>query len=145
MKMALLRKSRFATDNFGGVMVEMAFVLPALLLLSFGCIELGRLFWTITSLTRATEAAARCGALDQVNCPYATVSTIQAYAVKQAWGVSNLKSTNFTVTTPANCNGKDAQPSVKVTASYNFNFYIPYFTGVNPLPINPAACYATLY
>jgi Flp pilus assembly protein TadG len=46
-------------DMCGAVAIEYAFVLPVLLLFLLGILECSRLFWTCTTLYRATEAAAR--------------------------------------------------------------------------------------
>ena len=40
----------------------MGLILPALLMFTLGIIEYGRYLWAYTTLMRATEAAARCGA-----------------------------------------------------------------------------------
>ena len=52
----------------GATALEYALVLPMLLLFIIGIIDVSRLLWTYTTLTRATEAAARCGAVDKTNC-----------------------------------------------------------------------------
>jgi hypothetical protein len=55
---------------YGAVAIEYAFVLPALLLFLLGILECGRLFWSYTTLYRATEAAARCGAIMFLGLPH---------------------------------------------------------------------------
>jgi Flp pilus assembly protein TadG len=138
--MAHFPKSQLASDSDGGVIVELALVLPALLLFVFGIMSVGFLFWTDLQLTQATYAAARCGALNQTTCPYGAPSTIQAFAVQQAAGIANITNSTFTVTTPASCGGT-AQPSVKVAASYTFTFPFP---SIN-VTLTPTACYPTQY
>jgi hypothetical protein len=97
----------------------------------------GRLFWTYTTLTRATEAAARCGAIDTTTC--ATASSVQTYAVQQAWGINDVTSSTFTVTNPG-C-------GVQVEATYMFQSIIPWFDPLQPfgnantLTLNTTACY----
>lgn len=120
----------------GAVLVEFAFVFPALLVFILGVMECGRLLWTYTTLYRATEAAARCGAVDAVLC--STASQIQSYAATQAYGLT-VDSSAFTATTAA-C-------GVQVTASLPFTLVIPWVTvGVasgsfNIITLSCTACY----
>ncbi len=60
---------RFKRDTSGTTLVEMAIVMPLLLLLIFGVLEYGRLFW-ITSITqKATAVAVRLAAVRPPVCP----------------------------------------------------------------------------
>lgn len=100
-------------DCRGGVAVEFALIAPMLLLLLFGIVEFGRLVWTQAALHSAVEAAARCAAIDAIDC--GSASAVQAYAVRQAAGL-NLASSVFSLATPA-C-------GAEVTASYPFQFVV---------------------
>ncbi len=51
-------------DSRGGAAVEFALVLPFLLGLIYGTIELGRLFWDVAMLNFAVSDAARCAVID---------------------------------------------------------------------------------
>lgn len=119
----------------GSVAVEYAFILPALLLFVFGIMDTGRLLWTHATLNRAAQAAARCAAIDPVNC--GTAAQIKSYAVAQAFGL-NIDATAFTPTTVA-CGSK-------VAATFTFQFVIPWM-GVSPYgqsntaTLNATACY----
>jgi Flp pilus assembly protein TadG len=120
----------------GAVAIEYAFVLPVLLLFVLGILECGRLFWTYTTLYRATEAAARCGAVDATLC--ATAAEIEAYGVTQAYGLT-ITASAFTAAT-ASC-------GMQVTASFPFTLVIPWVTvgtpsgSFNIITLNPTACY----
>ena len=122
--------SRSRRDR-GSVAVEYGLVLPALLLLVLGVIDTGRLVWTQTTLDRAVEAAARCGAIDTVKC--ATAPAVQSYAVGEAFGVS-IESSAFTVTT-ASC-------GVSVSVTYPFKLIIPWIARTD-LTLTAKACYPT--
>ena len=50
---------RFVKSEQGTQLIEFAFVFPSLILLFAGTTELGRLFYTYTSLAKATRAGAR--------------------------------------------------------------------------------------
>jgi len=120
----------------GAVAIEYAFVLPALLLFMLGIFESGRLFWTYTTLYRAVEAAARCGAVNTTLC--ATTSQIQSYAVTQAYGLT-VTASAFTAATAA-C-------GLLVTVSTPFTLVIPWVTAGTPsgafnvITLTASACY----
>jgi len=57
----MLRKLK--KDNKGQAMVELALVLPVLLLLVFGIIEFGRVFGTYLMVTHGAREGARAGAV----------------------------------------------------------------------------------
>jgi Flp pilus assembly protein TadG len=120
----------------GTVAVEYALLLPALLLFILGIAECGRLFWAYTTLYRATQAAARCGAVNASIC--ATASQIQNYAVTQAYGLT-VDASVFTAST-ASC-------GVRVSASFPFTLLIPWVTAGTPsgafniITLTSTACY----
>ncbi len=117
----------------GAVAVEYALLLPALLLFVLGLMDSGRLLWTYTTLYRATEAAARCGAVNATDC--ATASQIRNYAVTQAYGLT-VDASAFAAATAA-C-------GVQVTASFPFAFVIPWMSvsgSDNTITLGASACY----
>jgi Flp pilus assembly protein TadG len=141
--MASIQKAQVVSQLDGTVAIEFGLILPVLLLFTLGIIDFGRFLWTDTTLTRATEAAARCGALN------ATTSTIcpniAAYAVAQAWGISGITASAFTGTPAATCGGQ-AGASYQVSASYNFQFIVPWFpqyggSSLGTVTLTPSACY----
>jgi hypothetical protein len=104
-----------------------------MLLLILGIMDAGRLLWTYTTLYRATEAAARCAAINTIDC--GTATQIKNRAVVEAWGL-NVDAAAFTVSTQA-C-------GVQVHANYDFTFVIPGLGDVAPLgtvTLNATACY----
>ena len=107
-------------DRRGATAVEMAFILPVLILLLVGLMETGRLIWTQSVLHYAVEHAARCAAIDTNNC--ATTAQVQNYAIAMASPVPVTRA-DFTVTTPA-CGSQ-------VAASYPFQTVV-----ANMLPYN---------
>lgn len=131
--MLRVRNSPWASSRRGATAVEYALVLPMLLLFILGIMDTGRLLWTYTTLYRATEAAARCAAVNTTDC--GTTAQITNRAVAEAWGL-NVDAAAFTVSTQA-C-------GVQVRASYNFTFVIPGLGDVAPLgtiTLNATACY----
>lgn len=113
----------------GSVAVEYGIILPVLLMLTLGIIDMGRLIWTQTTLDRAVEAAARCGAVNAIEC--GTVAQLQSYAVGEAYGLT-IQASDFTVSTEA-C-------GVQVAARYPFRIVIPW-VDVTQLTLTATACY----
>jgi len=60
-----MRYSAFRTDEDGAAVVEFALVLPILLLIIWGIIEIGRAFYTINNAASSAREGARMGAV----CP----------------------------------------------------------------------------
>jgi Flp pilus assembly protein TadG len=136
--MTRARRLAYRSCQRGSVAIEYAFVFPVLVLFLFGIIDTGRLLWTYTTLHRASEAAARCYAIQAAGCT--TSGATQIYAVAQAWGLA-VTSSAFTVSSPA-C-------GMQVVASYNFVFVIPWFYIAPPLgssnsiALTATACFPT--
>lgn len=93
-------------------------------------------------LTRATEAAARCGAVDQTNCP--TLGSTQTYATAQARGLNDIAAAGTFAASAQSC-------GVQVAGTYTFQFVIPCFYGAAPfgaanqLALSATACYPKQY
>jgi len=140
--MAQIRKPQAASHSDGTVAIEYGLILPAMLLFTLGIMDTGRLLWTYVTLTRATEAAARCCAVATTTSTNCTSSaSIQSYAAAQAWGINDVTAANFTQSTPA-C-------GVQVAATYTFTFITPWFPsfsasapfGAPTMTLNATACY----
>jgi Flp pilus assembly protein TadG len=126
---------RSLSGRRSSVALEYGLIAPMLIVLVLGIIDTGRLLWTYTTLYRATEAAARCGAINTTTC--ATATQIKAYAVVEAWGLT-IDASAFTVAAQA-C-------GLQVSASYDFVSIIPGFDLVVPiglLTLQTKACYPT--
>lgn len=113
----------------GTVALEFALVLPALLLMALGVMDVGRLIWTQTTLDRAVEAAARCAAIEPSLC--GTVAAVQTYAVGQAFGL---------VVTTADFSVAAASCGEEVNATMPFTFIIPWIT-TSSITLGAVACY----
>ncbi|ACK51607.1 TadE family protein [Methylocella silvestris BL2] len=128
-------KSKDASASQGSAAIEFGLILPVLLLFLIGIMDMGRLLWANTTLSWATETAARCAAINTTLC--GSASQIQSYAVTQAWGVTLLPAA-FTVTYPS-C-------GVQVAATYTFQFIIPWlgtatpFGSANTATLSATAC-----
>jgi Flp pilus assembly protein TadG len=82
----------------GSAAVETAFVLPVLLLVLLGAMELGRLGWTQAALEYAVEEGARCAAIRPTVC--ASPAATAAYAAGKA-ASPQITASAFAVSAPA--------------------------------------------
>jgi Flp pilus assembly protein TadG len=125
------RLAGLAKARHGATAVETAIVLPVFLLLLFGVIEAGLLFWTQSTLQSAVEAAARCAVVDKTNC--GSTSAVQSYAASQAIGMT-VPSASFDAS-PQSC-------GYQVSIGYNFSFIV---SGLFPgtMTLNAKSCHPT--
>jgi len=130
----VLRKRAKSTPRArqrGAAAIEYALILPALLMFVFGIIDTGRVVWTYATLYRATEAAARCAAINTLDC--GTAAQVQSYAASQAWGMT-IDADAFKGTTEA-CGHQ-------VTGTYDFQFIIPLLNmPLGAVTLKATACY----
>lgn len=115
----------------GSIAVEMAILLPVVLIFMLGLAEFGRAIWTKATLDYAVEAAARCAVVDEILC--GTSGQTQNYAASRAAGLSVAPSL-FTVAS-ASC-------GIQVSINLPFHFVAP---GLLPyvLTLRSVACYPT--
>jgi Flp pilus assembly protein TadG len=120
----------------GSMALEYGLILPVLVLMILGTMEVGRLIWTYTTLVRAVEASARCAAVNPAAC--GSASQIASRAATEAWGLAPATSV-FTSQILA-C-------GMTVTATYNHSLLIPWPGGSdaehpsNSIPLTVTACY----
>ena len=133
---------RFAKGEDGSSMVEFAIMLPVLLILFAGAAELGRLFYTYTTLAKATEVGSRYLSKSfAATDPDSTVSTpainigkslaLCGYTdcTNRTPVVPGLSMANMTVTFPVRNNVRYAK--VQITG-YTYGpgvFHLAHFTG----------------
>ena len=106
-----MTRRRGHPDSSGSIAVEVAILLPVVLLFVLGLAEFGRAIWTKATLDYAVEAAARCAGVDANLC--ASTSQIQNYAASRAAGLS-IPASLFTVSATA------CGTQVSVTVPFEF-------------------------
>jgi len=119
---------RFLRATGGSAMIEFALVLPPLLMLLLGAMEIGHAMWVQNALNYSVHLAARCASVDTSVC--GSASQIQSYAV----GLTpiGLSPSVFTVTTPA-C-GTEVSASYQMTLRIPFVSYAPTLTAESCFP-----------
>lgn len=126
-------------DRRGVSSLEFAIICSSLMLLCFGSIELGLLFWTQTVLDATATRTARCVAIGSSDCTNA-----QSYAVNLVTSVmfsgviSNADVTSQSVTS---CNGTNGTfQKVSISSSYLVNWQ-PAFVPALSRTVSVSACY----
>jgi Flp pilus assembly protein TadG len=125
-----VKPGRIWRDRHGATALEFALLAPVFVLLIFGIIALGMLFWTQVGLQHGVQMAARCASVNTVLCPNSDPNAITAYATQQALGLS-LPASTFAYSVPACGN--------QVSASYSFQF--PTILNLNPLTLTAQSCF----
>jgi len=108
----------------GQALVELALIIPILLVLLLGALDLGRAFYSKITVTNAAKEGA------MVASQGGSSSEIKTAVVTEAkGGFVEISATNVTATScPANPNG--ATPPVAVTAEAPFHALTPFISGV---------------
>src|ERR1700733_9378806 len=133
MRMISFSKVVDSGDCRGGAAVEMTLILPILVMMVFGIIELGRLAWAETVLHYAVAETARCRAIDTTTC--GTDALAKSYAANLAYFMS-LTSADFTVST---CTG-----GKQLSANYSFTSLLFTLTPTAfTVSVKPVSCYPT--
>ena len=135
-----MRRWRTPTEapaEAGSMALEYGILLPALVLLMLGSMDVARLIWTYTTLHRAVEASARCAAINPAACGSANLVTSRA--VTEAWGLP-VTAEMFSL--------QQQGCGARVTANYSFSLLIPWLsqspdTLPNSITLTVSACYPT--
>ncbi len=113
------RLNNFRKAGQGQALVEMALVLPILIMLIFGIVEFGRILNTHLVVTELSREGARKGAIGETDSNI--VTTIQNNATASDLNVSDL-----TITIDPVSAGKRARgTSVKVEVTYQVDLIAP--------------------
>jgi Flp pilus assembly protein TadG len=109
----------------GQELVEFAIVLPLLLLVAFGVLDLGRVFHSAITITNAAREGARYG-MTHVDDEEGIVAVTLAEA--QNSGI-DLSTSIIDVSCPDNC---DSESPIRVTVQYDFTFIMVGLVFPNP-------------
>jgi Flp pilus assembly protein TadG len=122
-----VRRRGLVADARGNTAIEMAFVLPPLLLFLFAIIATGQAMWLQNALDVSVADAARCASVNPTLC--GTQTQITTYAANRAG--AGFDSSIFSVAT-ASCGNQ-------VSASYPLALAVP-FTSFS-VNLSALACY----
>ena len=117
----------------GVAAIEFAFVLPVLLLISFGIIDYGRSIWSQTTLDYAAQATARCAAIGSCT---GTLSDAQ----DRAWGITVSSISAAPTTSACGATATPPAPAEKVVLTSQFYYIFPAFSAYSG-PLTATACF----
>lgn len=132
-----LRQTEYLSQHrvpFAGQgLVEFAIILPLVLLILIGVLDLGRLSFAAITVTNAAREGARYGAAN----PGATAA-ITARAKNEAYG-SLIAPEQLIVSAPTYPQGCALGNPIQVTVTYNFQFITTYVFGGGTIPLRASA------
>ena len=132
-----LRRAKKAEK--GQAMVELALVLPILLLILLGIIEFGHIFYSYLVIQNATRDGARYGVVwDSSNNHYVTNTEVET-VVRGKTTALQKSDTNLTVyITPTTESTKASGKNFEVNIKYNVPLFTPLWNNIlpNPFPIS---------
>jgi Flp pilus assembly protein TadG len=109
----------------GQELAEFAIVLPLLLLVAFGVLDLGRIFHSAITITNAAREGARYGMIHSDDVDGIAAATL---AEAQNSGI-DLSTSIIDVTCPEGCG---SGLPIRVTVEYNFTFFMIGFVFPEP-------------
>jgi Flp pilus assembly protein TadG len=113
--------ARLAGDRRGGAILEFALVLPLLMTMLIGGLDVGRMFYVRQGLEYATEEAARYYMLN----PTTAESNVTALLKSKMPGGMG-PSVNVAYADTINCNSNSSVTCTTINATYVFNFAVGY-------------------
>lgn len=121
--------TKLAKDHQGQAILELALVLPILLLLVFGTIEFGRIYSTQLIITNSAREGARMAAVGSDNSH--VISAIENYA-------SIIDPGKLTIEISPVGFPRTGGSSVTVSVTYPVTIYSPIISGIitNPFPVS---------
>lgn len=114
--------------NSGQSLVEFSLVLPIILLIMVGVVDLGRAYFAYMTVVNVAQEGARYGAANPT-----AGANIDAHAQNEAQG-SGINPAQLLVT-HSFPNGCAAGQTIKVDVTYNFQFFTAYIFGVSTIPL----------
>ncbi|MBI5031268.1 MAG: pilus assembly protein [Chloroflexi bacterium] len=147
---ALHRHSQFKSREHGQSLVELGLTLPLLLIILFGVVDLGRLFYAYVTVTNSAREGARVGTMNPKN----TNNAIKIRAKQEASNVLNLTDLDITIDCAAyadtppytygDCTTKSAGDRIRVKVEYNFEFVTLYLLGFKNLKLSNSTSMAII-
>jgi len=121
-----LKKALLALKSERGVeVVEMAAVLPLLLLVMMGIVDFAFMFQRYAVLTNAAMEGARVGSLPGYQIPADVIARVDAYAASGGVRPASIAVDAITVAVPAAGGGNWPAVQVTVTHVYTFQYLGP--------------------
>lgn len=118
---------KLSRDNRGQSLVEMALVLPLLIIILFGIIEFGRVFHSYLVITHASREGARVGVVGQSN----------AEIEQRIHNAATLDLDKLTITiTPSTQEARTPGVPLIISVNYQVDLFTPILAGILPNSVN---------
>lgn len=135
-------------DEAGGAAVDFGLILPFLMAMLYGIIELGRLMWGVAVLHFAVEQGARYAVVDSgMTCPTDATPTQNYAAGFAGWAVGwGVQASDFSVS--CSCPNGVVGTQVSVTAQFSTPILAGLFSmlrtsGKTGISVGAQSCYPT--
>ena len=113
----LIRK--FLSDCRGGDALDMALIFPFYMLIVLGVMAMAFLLWTENTIQSAVQQAARCAAINPIDC--GTQSAVQNAAIGWTYGILTTSDTGkVSVNLSATCSSGKSGKAVAITYAVTF-------------------------
>jgi Flp pilus assembly protein TadG len=123
-----MRMRKLVKSQKGQSMVELALILPVIILLLFGILEFGRIFYSYIVITNAAREGARIGA---VGSPNSVIIQRIREAAPLPYADTNLSITKLEPHEEARVSGLPLTVEVK----YEIDLVTPIFSAILPNPV----------
>lgn len=121
-------------DERGQSMVEMALVLPILLLILLGITEFGRIYYTQLAITNGARAGARYAAVhNDLTKTYVAQQTFPGNTIKQT-ELTDANTTNGNITIVYNPSPRATDGTVTITETYPVKIFAPLISSITGNP-----------
>ncbi|MBM7557196.1 TadE/TadG family type IV pilus assembly protein [Halanaerobacter jeridensis] len=118
---------KLAKDETAQAMVELALVLPVLLLVLFGIVEFGRIFHSYLVIANAARVGARVGAIENNDSQIVS-------AVNNAVAPSNFDVNRLNINITPSQSNRSSGDSLTVEVEYGVDLFVPLITNLLPDP-----------
>ncbi len=120
-------KRKFFKSEKGTAIVEMALVLPLLLILVFGIVEFGVMFYDRQVITNASREGARAGIVQALTrpTPGEIATVVQTYCTGRLFNLGGTPNLTISVTTNGNPDGcVNFADDLRVSVTFPYDFLI---------------------
>ena len=128
--------SRLRRNQEGAAILEFALILPFLMIVTIGLIDIGRMVWYRTTLAHIAREGTRYAAVHGASNPFpVTEQQVETYIVNRTVGISSNDLGIDVNWAPNNSSGS----TVTINVTYNFNFFITGFLPLDPMQLRGAS------
>jgi Flp pilus assembly protein TadG len=125
-------RARTTRRRSGMAMVEFVMVLPTLLVLLFGMLEFGVIFYQFQTLSNAAREGARESIVYRTNCDATAIETLVENTVITYAASANITVASGDIQITGLCTGAGTPADVRVTHDYSFKVLPNFVAAISP-------------